>query len=91
MTITPSDIEVREIVEIGLDRELESFSMKANWYEEYGMDSLGAVAVVVEVQKRYDIRIPDERMPDIQTGEQLKAVIEELSQSSNGENGGSQS
>ena len=57
--------ELKEIVEIALDRELEDFAMDANFYEVYEMDSLGAVALVVEVQKRYDVRIPDDSMPDI--------------------------
>lgn len=70
--------DIKEIVEIALDRELEEFSMSANFYENYDMDSLGAVALVVEVQKRYDVRIPDERMPDVRTGDQLKAIVEEL-------------
>lgn len=70
--------DIKEIVEIGLDRELDAFSMDAHLYETYGMDSLGAVALVVEVQKRYDVRIPDEMMPDILTGEQLQAAIQQL-------------
>jgi acyl carrier protein len=70
--------EIKEIVEIALDRELDEFAMDANFYEAYSMDSLGAVALVVEVQKRFDVRIPDERMPEVRTGEQLKAIIAEL-------------
>lgn len=72
------DEDIKEIVEIALDREVDEFSMSANFYENYDMDSLGAVALVVEVQKRYDVRIPDERMPDVRTGDQLKAIVEEL-------------
>jgi hypothetical protein len=52
--------EIREIVEVALDRPLESFSM------------------VVEVQKRYNVRIPEERMPNVRTGDQLKGIIVEL-------------
>ena len=70
--------EIREILEIALDRDLDKFSMKANFYIDYHMDSLAAVALVVEVQKRYGIRIPDGRMPKVQTGKQLKANIEEI-------------
>lgn len=70
--------EVKEIVEIALDRDLDDFSMDANFYIDYQMDSLGAVALVVEVQKRYGVRIPDGRMPRIQTGNQLKENIEEI-------------
>lgn len=71
--------EIKEILEIALDRDLDEFSMDANWYSDYQMDSLAAVALVVELQKRYDIRIPDGRMPKIQNGHQLKANIEEIS------------
>ncbi|MBB5393823.1 MULTISPECIES: acyl carrier protein [unclassified Herbaspirillum] len=72
------DSEIKEIMEIALDREINEFSMAANFYEAYDMDSLGAVALVVEIQKRYDVRIPDERMPDVCTGDQLKAIVKEL-------------
>jgi acyl carrier protein len=70
--------EIKEIVEIALDRELDAFSMNASFYEDYAMDSLGAVALVVEVQKRYDVRVPDERMPEIHTGDQLKLAVQDL-------------
>lgn len=70
--------DIKEIIEIALDRELDDFAMNAHLYETYGMDSLGAVALVVEVQKRYDVRIPDEQMPDILTGDQLQAAIKKL-------------
>jgi len=76
------EIEIKDIIEIALDRELEEFSMDADFYEDYDMDSLGAVALVVEIQKRYDVRVPDERMPDVRTGDQLKAVVEELRKAS---------
>ena len=72
--------EIKEVVEIALDRELDEFSMDANFYEDYAMDSLGAVALVVEVQNRYDVRIPDERMPEVRTGAQLKAIVLELAE-----------
>jgi acyl carrier protein len=70
--------DVKEILEIALDRELDEFSMDANWYREYQMDSLAVVALVVEVQKRYGIRLPDGRMPRIQTGEALLKNVEEI-------------
>jgi len=70
--------DIKEIIEIALDRDLEEFSMRSDFYEIYGMDSLGAVALVVEIQKRYDVRIPDEKMPEIRTGEQLKSTVQTL-------------
>jgi acyl carrier protein len=75
---TMTNDDVKEILEIALDRELDEFSMEANWYRDYQMDSLAVVALVVEVQKRYGIRIPDGRMPKIQTGEALLKNVEEI-------------
>lgn len=74
--ITVADIQ--EIVEIAVDDEVPNFTMEGNWYEDFGMDSLGAVALVVEVQKRYDVRLPEEVMPEIRTGHQLVAQIEKM-------------
>ncbi|MFC4274389.1 phosphopantetheine-binding protein [Achromobacter aloeverae] len=76
ISIEPADI--KEIVEFALDREIGAFSMSADLYDDYDLDSLGSVALVVEVEKRYDLRIPDERMPDVRTGELLKTEIERL-------------
>lgn len=74
----PSIDEIKAVMEIAIDKELPDFSMAANWYEDYEMDSLGAVALSVEVRKRFGVTIPDERMPDIRTGEQLSDLIVEL-------------
>ncbi len=76
--LTVSQEEVKEILEIALDRELDEFSMDANWYTDYQMDSLAAVALVVEVQKRHGIRIPDGLMPEVLTGRQLKETVEKI-------------
>lgn len=74
----PTEDEIRAIVEIAVDNDIPNFKMDGNWYEDYEMDSLGSIALVVEVQKRFKVRVPDERMPDIRTGNQLVDVIMEL-------------
>lgn len=76
--LTVSQEEIQEIVEIALDRDVDDFDMEKHLYYDYEMDSLGAVALVVEVQKRFGVRIPDERMPEVLNGNQLKAAIEDI-------------
>jgi acyl carrier protein len=71
-------LDIQSLVEEAVDQPLAEFAMDANWYEAYGMDSLGAVALHVDVRKRYGIDIPVARMPEIRTGEQLAAVLQEL-------------
>lgn len=78
MTINVTKEQIREIIEIALDRELDDFDMDTNFYEGYEMDSLGAVALVVEVQKKYQVKVPEEEIPNILTGNDLKAFIEKL-------------
>lgn len=75
-----TDKEGKEIVEIALDRELDAFSMDADFYDDYDMDSLGTVALTVEVQKRYGVRISDDAAPRIRTGRRLRAFLEGLSE-----------
>lgn len=66
------------MVEIAIDKELSEFSMDTDWYRGYDMDSLGAVQLVVEVQKEFHVRIPDDMMPKIRTGTALAQAIAAL-------------
>ena len=79
VTIRAEDI--KDIVEIAVDDEIPNFTMEGNWYEDYGMDSLGAIALVVEVTKRYNVRLPDDLMPSLRTGNDLIAAITKLQDS----------
>jgi len=76
--LIPTEAQIKEIVEIAVDGELPNFEMTGNWYTDYDMDSLGAVALVVEVQKAFKVRLPEARMPDIRTGDDLMKIIVEL-------------
>lgn len=66
---------IREIVEIGLDRELDEFNLEQNFYTDLGLDSMGAIALFVELQRRTGIEISTQEAPNIQTGKQLEAFI----------------
>jgi acyl carrier protein len=66
---------IRELVEIGLDRKLDEFTLEHNFYTDLGLDSMGAIALFVELQRRTGIEISEEEAPNIQTGRQLEAFI----------------
>ncbi|MBK6616482.1 acyl carrier protein [Ottowia sp.] len=76
----PTEAQIHEIVKDAIDApdDIPGFSMDGNWYEDYGMDSLGAVALVVEVQKKFKVRLADNDMPNIRTGNQLVEAIVKL-------------
>lgn len=63
--------ELRQIVEIAMDQEVAEFGMDMDLYEDIGMDSMGAVAMVVEIQRRFRVRLKDEEVPDLRTPRSL--------------------
>ncbi len=66
---------IRELVEVGLDRKLSDFRMEHNFYTDLGLDSMGAIALFVELQRRTRIEVADDEAPNIQTGQQLQDFI----------------
>lgn len=49
---------------------------------EVGMDSIAFVKVIIEIEDRYDIEIPDKylKIQDMNTIEKMVAVLEELTE-----------
>lgn len=63
----PDMQELKEVIEIALDREVAQFGPDTHLYEELGMDSIGAVAMVVEIQRRFRVRIDEAAIPHLLT------------------------
>jgi acyl carrier protein len=78
----PSLGELREIVEIAIDSDIAIWELDTNLYSELGMDSIGAVAMVVEIQRRFGIRIPDEEISKLQTP---RLILEHLQSTISGQ------
>lgn len=72
-----TEADFMEIVEDALDRPVPDFRMDANLYEEYGMDSMGAAVMVVDIQRLTGFRIPDEDIPTLRTCNAFLAYLEE--------------
>nr|WP_169050425.1 acyl carrier protein [Brenneria salicis]NMN90767.1 acyl carrier protein [Brenneria salicis ATCC 15712 = DSM 30166]RBP57717.1 acyl carrier protein [Brenneria salicis ATCC 15712 = DSM 30166]RLM28873.1 hypothetical protein BHG07_16655 [Brenneria salicis ATCC 15712 = DSM 30166] len=86
-TAVVTEDKIKEIVEIALDKELDQFDMSANFYKNYEMDSLGAVALLVETQKMFKIKISESIMSKILTGNDLREFILKLIQERNDADG----
>jgi acyl carrier protein len=78
----PTEELIKEVVALALDVDVEDleFDMTKNFYEDLNMDSLGAITMVIETQKAFGVRLLDERVPHIRTGDQLMAAVLELQQ-----------
>ena len=68
--------DLKGMLETALDEELESFDPQANFYQDYGLDSMGAVALFVELQRATGVEIDADLAPSLQTGEQVMAYLE---------------
>lgn len=69
---------LKEIIELALDRELETFSLDDRLFESLGMDSMGAALMIVEIEKETGVRIPDEHAERLRTGNDVLALLAEL-------------
>lgn len=58
-----------------MDQEVAQLDDTIDFYEELGMDSIGAVAMVVEIQRRCRVRIPEEEVPRLRTPRLLLEYI----------------
>jgi acyl carrier protein len=67
--------EMKQIVEIAMDQEIATLDENVDLYEELGMDSIGAVAMIVEIQRRCLVRIPEEVVPELRTPRLLLEYI----------------
>ncbi len=59
--------ELKAMIEIAMDQEIPELAPDIHLYEELGMDSIGAVAMIVEIQRRCHVRIDEKEIPDLTT------------------------
>jgi len=68
--------ELRQIIEVALDRDPGDISLESRLYEQLGFDSIGMVALVVEIQRRFGVRIPELEVPNLRTVQDIIVAIE---------------
>lgn len=81
--------ELYAVIEIAMDEEIEPFGLDDDFYEDIGMDSMGAVAMIVEIQRRFRIRIPEADVPELRTPRLLIDAFSRLQQAASEMSGGS--
>lgn len=63
--------EVKEIFQKTLKVEPQRLDMGVNLKEDLKLDSLDMIEVVYEVEERFDVQIPEERLKEITTFGQI--------------------
>jgi acyl carrier protein len=64
-------VTVREIFQKTLKIEPQRLDFGVNLKEDLKLDSLDMIEVVYEVEERFDVQIPEERLKEIATFDQI--------------------
>lgn len=68
--------ELKELVSEVI--EIDDFKEDDNFVEDLGVDSMMALEIVVRIEKKYQISIPEEELPNIQSLNQVYEVVSDL-------------
>ncbi|MCI2768007.1 MAG: acyl carrier protein [Citrobacter sp.] len=58
--------------------EIDDFKEDDNFVEDLGVDSMMALEIVVRIEKKYQISIPEEELPNIQSLNQVYEIVSNL-------------
>jgi len=59
--------KLKELIAENMDVDIEEITADSNFIDDFGIDSLEMVELVVELEKAFDIMITNEEMADIKT------------------------
>jgi acyl carrier protein len=76
-TATERIEEVREIITEVLELEPGELTDDGNFVEEYGADSLRAIEILAQLEKKYGVEIPQTELPKMTD---LNAVMQVLAE-----------
>lgn len=70
--------EVRDVIVEVLNCNAEDVVPEASLYDDLGADSLDAVELSMAFEERFDVSIPEEKLPELVTVADVVALIESL-------------
>lgn len=72
------EIELRSIIAEIIEKEPETISPDAKFYEDLGVDSMMALEILAAIEKKYRIAIPEEKLAELITLRQTMEVAKEF-------------
>lgn len=74
-----SDIkeEIIDMIAEHLNYDKKKISMKSSFSDDLGADSLDSVELIMAIEEKYKISLPDDEMTDIRNVEQLIEKVKE--------------
>ncbi|GAA3734040.1 acyl carrier protein [Salinactinospora qingdaonensis] len=67
--------ELREMIAEILELEPEEISDTGDFVEEYEADSLRAIEILAQLEKKYGVEIPQSELPEMQNLEAVYKVV----------------
>lgn len=68
--------DLRIFIENEIGQKLNAYTIDDDLFVELGLDSLGALALLAKIEKKYNIQIPNEELADTRT---LRSILNYLS------------
>ena len=68
--------EIREAISAQLNVPMENITMDTRFVEDLKADSLDLVELVMDLEERYGVEIPDEQLAEVKTVGQIIEIIE---------------
>ena len=87
MANTPENLEqeIKEVISNITGIGAAELKNDANFWEDLGIDSIKAIEITVAIERKYKIRVPDDRVPEISTiGKAVEVVKKALEKKTNG-------
>jgi acyl carrier protein len=70
--------EVKKLVAEIAEVPASKLKDDANFFDDLGIDSMKALEIVASIEKKYKIRIPEDKIPTIRSLQNVYALLEKL-------------
>lgn len=69
------EAELRALLSNICREDLSEVALETDLIREFGLDSLGGLRMLAAVEKRFNVRIPDQTLSDLRTLKQLLDIM----------------
>lgn len=69
--------EIRKAISVQLNVPMENITPETRFVEDLKADSLDLVELVMDLEERYGVEIPDEQLAEVKTVGQIISLIED--------------
>lgn len=59
--------EIRSLIAEIIEKDPNEITMDAKFFEDLGVDSMMALEILVAIERKYKIKIPEDKLPELRT------------------------